>query len=121
MALVRLEPQGGSEANYFYIDAGDRVAIFNGEPRSSLVMDPADGRFPPLTRAAQETRKQPKVHPRKYAPPNRPMDTVEKCSSDALTGINTLCSPWPASRIATPNSNVTIGAIARIKAQPCRS
>ena len=42
--------------NYFYIDAGDRVAIYNGEPRSSLVVDPPDGRIPPLTDAAQEAR-----------------------------------------------------------------
>ena len=35
--------------NYFYIDAGDRVAVYNGEPRSSLLVDPSNGRFPPLT------------------------------------------------------------------------
>ena len=38
--------------NYFYIDAGDRVAYYNGEPRSSLIVDPANGRFPPMTAAA---------------------------------------------------------------------
>lgn len=42
--------------NLFYIDAGDRVAIYNGEPRSSLVVDPADGRIPPFTEAAKEER-----------------------------------------------------------------
>ena len=30
---------------------GDRVAIYNGEPRSSLVTNPPDGRIPPLTSA----------------------------------------------------------------------
>jgi len=30
-------------------EAGDRVAIVDGEPRSSLVMNPADGRVPALT------------------------------------------------------------------------
>ncbi len=44
--------------NYFYIDAGDRVAIFNGEPRSSLVVAPEDGRIPPLTGAAREARRE---------------------------------------------------------------
>ena len=39
--------------NYFYIDAGDHVARYNGEPRSSLVVDPADGRIPALTDAAR--------------------------------------------------------------------
>ncbi len=40
--------------NYVYIDGGDRVAIFNGERRSSLVTNPADGRIPPLTPEAQQ-------------------------------------------------------------------
>jgi len=45
---------GGSGGyNYFYIDAGDRVARWNGEPRSSLIVDPANGRFPPLTEAGK--------------------------------------------------------------------
>ena len=35
--------------NYFYIDPGDRVAVFNGEPRTSLVVDPDNGRLPELT------------------------------------------------------------------------
>jgi hypothetical protein len=39
--------------NYFFIDAGDRVAIFNGEPRSSLVTIPEDGRRPGLTEEAR--------------------------------------------------------------------
>ena len=39
--------------NYIYWDQGDRVAIFNGEPRSSLVTNPADGRIPPLTPEAE--------------------------------------------------------------------
>ena len=37
--------------NYVYWDSGDRVAIYNGEPRSSLVTNPPDGRIPPLTSA----------------------------------------------------------------------
>ncbi len=40
--------------NYFYIDGGDRVAIYDGEPRSSLITRPADGRRPALTAAARE-------------------------------------------------------------------
>ena len=39
--------------NYFWIDAGDRMAIVNGEIRSSLVVDPPDGRVPALTPAAR--------------------------------------------------------------------
>ena len=39
--------------NYFWIDAGDHVAVFNGEQRSSLVTSPENGRIPALTPAAQ--------------------------------------------------------------------
>jgi hypothetical protein len=39
--------------NQFFIDAGDQIAIYNGEPRSSLIVDPPDGRRPPLTAEAQ--------------------------------------------------------------------
>ena len=35
--------------NYFWIDAGDKVARFNGELRTSLIVDPPDGRYPPRT------------------------------------------------------------------------
>ncbi len=35
--------------NYFYIDAGDLVAVWDGEHRSSLVTSPADGQRPRLT------------------------------------------------------------------------
>ena len=42
--------------NYVYIDGGDRVAIYNGESRSSLVTNPADGRIPSLTAEARERR-----------------------------------------------------------------
>ncbi len=35
--------------NEVYRDPGDRVAIVNGEPRSSLVTNPPDGRVPDLT------------------------------------------------------------------------
>ena len=45
---------GTSCYNYVYWDQGDRVAIFNGEPRSSLVTNPANGRIPPLTPEAQQ-------------------------------------------------------------------
>jgi hypothetical protein len=40
--------------NNFWIDAGDRVAVVNGERRSSLIVDPPDGRTPPLTEAGQK-------------------------------------------------------------------
>jgi len=39
--------------NYFFIDAGDRVAVFNGEPRSSLITVPESGQRPGLTDEAR--------------------------------------------------------------------
>ena len=47
--------------NSFYIDAGELVAVFNGEPRTSLVVHPDNGRLPELTeegrgRAAERRR-----------------------------------------------------------------
>ncbi|MDH3205840.1 MAG: hypothetical protein OEO79_04470 [Gemmatimonadota bacterium] len=43
--------------NYFWIDAGDRVAVVNGEYRSSLITNPPNGRVPPMTPAAVERRR----------------------------------------------------------------
>jgi hypothetical protein len=40
--------------NYFWIDAGDRVAVYNGERRSSLITRPANGRMPAILPAARE-------------------------------------------------------------------
>ena len=43
----------GQEYNEVYWDRGSRVAIVDGEPRSSLVTHPANGRRPPLTPEAE--------------------------------------------------------------------
>ena len=46
--------QGGDLSyNSVYLDRGDRVAIVNGEPRSSLITNPPNGRVPALTPAGQ--------------------------------------------------------------------
>ena len=49
---------GGGVGGYngIYIDRGDKVAKVYGEPRSSLITHPADGRTPELTPAAQARR-----------------------------------------------------------------
>ena len=50
----------GAEYNEVYWDRGTRVAIVDGEPRTSLITHPANGRRPPLTaegeRRVQEDR-----------------------------------------------------------------
>jgi hypothetical protein len=58
-------PQGGDGStgaagnvggyNNFWIDSGDRVAVIDGQHRTSLIVDPPDGRVPALT---DEGRKQ---------------------------------------------------------------
>jgi len=42
--------------NNVYIDRGTNVAIVNGEPRTSLVTNPPDGRIPSLTPVGQRRR-----------------------------------------------------------------
>ena len=45
-------PVGGY--NSFWIDPGDRVIRIDGQPRSSILIDPPDGRVPALTPEARE-------------------------------------------------------------------
>ena len=67
--------------NYFWIDAGDRVAVYDGEYRSSLIMQPANGRVPGLTAAARERIAAARAPLRGFGqydnPENRPM--AERC------------------------------------------
>ncbi len=44
----------GQEYNEVYWDRGSRIAIVNGEPRTSLVTRPSNGRRPSLTPEARE-------------------------------------------------------------------
>jgi hypothetical protein len=47
--------QGGDLSyNSVYLDRGDQVAVVNGEPRASILMNPPDGRIPSLTPAGQQ-------------------------------------------------------------------
>jgi hypothetical protein len=45
------ESAGGAVGGYngFWLDPGDRVIMIDGKPRSSIIVDPPDGRLPPLT------------------------------------------------------------------------
>ncbi|MGH7679746.1 MAG: hypothetical protein ACRENU_14855 [Gemmatimonadaceae bacterium] len=67
--------------NYFWIDAGNQYATVHGEKRSSIVVDPADGRVPALTaeaRARQAERLRAARAFREYDnPENRPL--AERC------------------------------------------
>ena len=53
--LERLWHAGGGLVggyNTFWVDPGDRVLRVDGQPRSSIVIDPPDGRLPGYTKAA---------------------------------------------------------------------
>ncbi len=67
--------------NYFWIDAGDHMATVNGERRSSLIVDPPDGRVPPLTVEARQRQAELFRRMGQYGeydnPENRPL--AERC------------------------------------------
>jgi hypothetical protein len=63
--------------NYFWIDAGDQVAIYDGEPRSSLVTSPDNGRIPPLTEEGRRRQAERAAAARRFGeydnPESRPL------------------------------------------------
>jgi hypothetical protein len=63
--------------NYFWIDAGNKVAVFNGEPRSSLITNPDNGRVPPMTPEGQQAARERMLAARQFGefdnPENRPL------------------------------------------------
>jgi hypothetical protein len=67
--------------NQFFIDAGDHVAIYDGEYRSSLIVDPPDGSVPPLTAEAERRRREARQLGSQFDqydnPENRPL--AERC------------------------------------------
>ncbi len=67
--------------NYFWIDAGDHIAIVNGEHRASIIVDPPNGRMPPLTPAARAWATSFAARARQFGPydnpENRPLG--ERC------------------------------------------
>lgn len=84
-------PQGGDGStgaagnvggyNNFWIDPGERVAVVNGEARSSLIVDPPDGRVPALTDAGRARQAARLARARQFGqydnPENRPLG--ERC------------------------------------------
>ncbi len=73
---------GGSGGyNAFFVEPGTHVAVFNGEPRSSLVTNPENGHIPPLTPAARQMLAKRAAAARKFGqydnPENRGL--AERC------------------------------------------
>jgi hypothetical protein len=67
--------------NYFFIDAGDDIAEFDGEPRSSLIIEPANGRRPPFAEEGQRRNAERQAFNAQFGeydnPENRPL--AERC------------------------------------------
>jgi hypothetical protein len=67
--------------NNFWIDAGERVAVVNGEYRTSLIVDPPDGRIPALTDAGRARQAERLTRIKQFGeydnPENRPL--AERC------------------------------------------
>jgi hypothetical protein len=84
-------PQGGDGStgaagnvggyNNFWIDAGERVAVVHGEYRTSLIVDPPDGRIPALTDAGRARQAERLARVKQFGeydnPENRPL--AERC------------------------------------------
>jgi hypothetical protein len=67
--------------NSVYIESGDRVVVVNGEPRTSIVVDPPDGQIPELTGAARARVAEARRFAARFGaydnPENRPI--AERC------------------------------------------
>ncbi len=67
--------------NNFWIDAGERVAVVNGEYRSSLIVDPPDGKVPAFTEQARDRQAARLARSKQFGqydhPENRPL--AERC------------------------------------------
>lgn len=65
----------------FYLDSGDRVAIVNGEPRSSITTRPANGRLPPLTEEGRRRRDEQIAFGKQFGPHDHPelLPLPERC------------------------------------------
>ncbi len=95
----------GREYNEVYWDRGSRVAIINGEPRSSLITNPPDGRIPSLTPEARERRRERFASRPEFGPydnpENRPL--AERC----IVSFGSNAGP-PISPNGAYNNNYTI-------------
>jgi len=76
------EADVGGAYNEFWWDRGTRVASIRGKNRTSLIVDPADGRIPPLTAEGQR-RADARAQARRDHPADGPEDRslAERCLS----------------------------------------
>jgi hypothetical protein len=67
--------------NNFWLDPGERVLRIDGQPRSSIVIDPPDGRVPPLTAEARKRSAQRAAEMKKFGEFDHPelRGLAERC------------------------------------------
>ena len=106
---VRLQPGNVGGYNEVYFDRGDRVAMVNGEPRTSLITFPADGRMPTLSPEGLKRKREYEEFRSQFGeydhPELRPL--AERCViyyGSSRTGV--LGSPMTPTRAY--NNNLTI-------------
>ena len=67
--------------NQFFIDAGDQIAVFDGAPRSSLIVEPEHGRPPPYSEEGRRRLRERAAFDERFGPydnpENRPL--AERC------------------------------------------
>jgi hypothetical protein len=85
----------GRAYNELFFDQGTRLARIDGTIRSSIIVDPSDGRVPPLTPAAQARVNAAREHARLH-PADRPQDRslAERCLFWATAGPPMLPGPY---------------------------
>ena len=107
----RPPPQAGNIGAYnqVFFDRGDRVAVVNGEPRTSLITFPADGRIPSLSSEGQRRKQEYDEFRSQFGefdhPELRPL--VERCVVYYASSRTGVLGP-PMSPTAGYNNNLTI-------------
>jgi hypothetical protein len=88
LVAVNWDSRPSSDYNEFWFERPRSVARWNGKNLTSRIIDPPDGRIPPLTRAAQE-RVDAVRKARREDPPDGPEDRSrsERCLSPMPLGF----------------------------------
>ncbi|HKU17005.1 MAG TPA: hypothetical protein VJQ52_21600 [Steroidobacteraceae bacterium] len=84
---------GGNVGGYngFWLDPGNKVVRIDGVPRSSIIVDPADGRMPPLTDAGKQRMAQRMGMAKKFGEFDGP--EIRSLSDRCLTSFGSNAGP----------------------------
>jgi hypothetical protein len=87
------EAAGGAVGGYngFWLDPGHKVIRIDGVPRSSIIIDPPDGRVPPLTAEAKQRNAERAAFMRKFRQYDHP--EVASLSDRCITSFGSNAGP----------------------------